>query len=105
MLSPSTAFHTNHLRTIFCREAGGCEARLLPRRYAAEEDDELDEPVLGVLAGEGAVEAVEAGPAAGAVFELLPALSDTAGAFVLSVLSVVGFSEGSLPELGFILSE
>jgi hypothetical protein len=68
----------------------------------------LDEPVLGVLALEGAEELVEAGAAgvaAGAVEGLLPAVSDAAGVFVLSEPPATGFSGDSLPAPGFILSE
>ena len=55
------------------------------------------------------VDVVELGAAAGAgagvVVELVPPPSEEAGAFVLSVLDAAGFSEVSLPEPGFILSE
>ena len=87
---------------------GGGGSRPLLGRYAAEEDDELDEPVLDGLAPEVAVELDEAG-AAGAVVGtaagLVPAVSDEAGVFVLSAPAAAGFSADSLPAPGFILSE
>lgn len=75
------------------------------------EDDEELEP--DVLAPDGdalvLVDVVELGAAAGAgagvVVELVPPPSEEAGAFVLSVLDAAGFSEVSLPEPGFSLSE
>lgn len=45
----------------------------------------------------GAEVGVAAGPA--------PAFSEAAGAFVVSVPDATGFSEASLPDPGFILSE
>ena len=75
-----------------------------------EDDEELEpevlvpdelELVLVVVAELGA--AVAAG--AGVVVELVLPLSEEAGVFVLSVLAAAGFSEVSLPEPGFILSE
>jgi hypothetical protein len=76
-----------------------------------EDDEELEPDVLvpdvDVLV---LVDVVELGAAAGAgagavVVELVPPPSEEAGAFVLSVLDAAGFSEVSLPEPGFILSE
>ena len=55
------------------------------------------------------VDAVELGAAAaagaGVVAEPVPPPSGEAGVFVLSVPDAAGFSEVSLPEPGFILSE
>lgn len=75
-----------------------------------EDDEELDPDVLvlgvDVLVPVDVVElgaAAEAG--AGVVVELVPPPSAEAGAFALSVLAVAGFSEVSLAEPGFILSE
>ncbi|MCI1279317.1 MAG: hypothetical protein LKG23_10085 [Nitrospira sp.] len=75
------------------------------------EDDEEVEPevlvpdelelVLVVVAELGAAAAA----GAGVVVELVLPLSEEAGVFVLSVLVAAGFSEVSLPEPGFILSE
>lgn len=61
--------------------------------FDAPDPDEVVEP-------DGAGEVAAAGAAAGAV----PALSEAAGVFVLSV-SDAGFSADSLPAPGFILSE
>ena len=75
-----------------------------------EDDEELEPEVLGldveVLVLVDAVE-LEAAAAAGAgvVVELVLPPSEEAGDFVLSVVEAAGFSEVSLPEPGFILSE
>jgi hypothetical protein len=78
--------------------------------YVLEADDGLEPEVLGldveVLV---VVDVVELGAAAavgaGVVVELVPPPSEEADAFVLSVVEATGFSEVSLPEPGFILSE
>jgi hypothetical protein len=78
--------------------------------YVLEADDELEPEVLGldveVLV---VVDVVELGAAAavgaGVVVELAPPPSGEVDAFVLSVVEATGFSEVSLPEPGFILSE
>jgi hypothetical protein len=76
----------------------------LPAGYAAEEDDDepvLDAPVVVVeLVGAGA-----AGVGVGAAAGLVPAVSDEAGVFVLSVPQGVGCSGDSFSDPGFILSE
>lgn len=73
------------------------------------EDDEEVEPEVLVpeeLVLEGVAELRAAAAAgAGVVVELVLPLSEEAGVFVLSVLAAAGFSEVSLPEPGFILSE
>lgn len=79
-------------------------------RQAAEEEEELEleDPVLGVLALGVAVEPEEAGAegvAAGAAAEPAVAVSDEAGVFVFSVPEAPAFSDDSLPAPGFILSE
>ena len=54
------------------------------------------------------VEPLAAGAAGaddGVAVEPLPVLSDAAGVFVLSFPAAAGFSDVSLPEPGFILSE
>ena len=77
-----------------------------------EDDEELEPgelvPDVDVLVLVDVVElgaAAGAGAGAGVVVELVPPPSEEAGAFVLSVLDAAGFSEVSLPEPGFILSE
>lgn len=75
-----------------------------------DDDEELEPEVLGldveVLVLVDVVElAAAAGAGAGVVVELVPPPSEDAGVFVLSVLEAAGFSEVSLPEPGFILSE
>ena len=75
-----------------------------------EDDEELEPEVLGPdVDGLGLVDVVELGAAAavgaGVVVELAPPPSGEADAFVLSVVEATGFSEVSLPEPGFILSE
>lgn len=91
------------------KRAGGITP-LARTYYVLEADEELEPEVLvpdvDVLA---LVDVVEPGAAAaagaGVVGELVPLSSEEAGAFVLSVLEAAGFSEVSLPEPGFILSE
>ena len=79
---------------------------MLPLCYAAEEDEELDEPVGEALVLEPLVElAGAAGAADGAAGALVPAFSEGAGVVVLSVPDSAGVSADSFPESGFILSE
>ena len=78
--------------------------------YVLEADEELEPEVPGPdVDGLVLVDVVEleaaAAAGAGVVVELVPPPSEEAGAFVLSVLEAAGFSEVSLPEPGFILSE
>ncbi len=75
------------------------------------EDDEEVEPEVLVPdeLGLALVVVAELGAAAaagaGVVVELVLPLSEEAGVFALSVPAAAGFSEVSLPEPGFILSE
>lgn len=92
------------------RRVGGILPGCFSDRQAAEEDEELEleDPVLGVLALGAAVEPEEAGAegvAAGAAAEPTGAVSDEAGVFVFSAPEAAAFSDDSLPEPGFILSE
>lgn len=76
----------------------------LPAGYAAEDDDE--DPVLGALeVVVGLVEAGADGAGVGAAAGLVPAVSDEAGVFVLSVPEGAGCSDDSFSDPGFILSE
>ena len=75
-----------------------------------EADEELEPEVLGPdVDGLVLVDVVEleaaAAAGAGVVVELVSPPSGEADAFVLSVVEAAGFSEVSLPEPGFILSE
>ncbi len=76
--------------------------------HVFEADEELEPEVLVPdVEGLALVDVVELGAAAvaGTVVELVPPPSEAADALVLSVVEAAGFSEVSLPEPGFILSE